>query len=213
MPSKNVLIATVSLACVAGLTMVVGKGGTKSMPAHLHKPVLESSKSADISQIELKKGEQSLKFSRGSDNVWYLGETARGKAVAANQVVQLLDDLTRARLDQVVGSDKDGVADYGLTTPIMVSLSAKDQQVTRINLGTARSGGGQYVSIPDDPAIYLTARLVQVNLDEASWLAPTPPPAEAPPAPTGDPAQTNLAPNGGAPAGGNMSIPSAEAKK
>ena len=192
MANKNVLIATLGLATVAGLTMVVGKAGNKSMPAHLRKPVLEASKTAEITLIELKKGDQTLNIARGADNIWYLGETSSGKPAAVNQVVQLLDDLTRARFDQVVGAEKDGVADYGLATPTLVSLTAKDQQVTQVNLGSARSGGGQYVLVPNDPSIYLTARLVQVNLDESSWLAPTPPPAESRP-PTPPPGESGPA--------------------
>lgn len=181
MANKNVLIATFALASVAGLTMVLGKGGGRSMSAHLHKSILEAGKSPDISLIEFKKGDQSLKLARGSDNIWYLGDAGSGKAAAASQVVRLLDDLSRARLDQVVGSEKDGVVDYGLGTPTVVSLSAKDQPVARINLGSARSGGGQYVSVPEDSSIYLTARMVQVDLNEGSWLAPPPsPPPEAP---------------------------------
>jgi hypothetical protein len=190
--------------------MVVGKRGSTAMPAHLRQPVLPTAKSADISVIELKKGEQSLKFARGTDNIWYLGEASSGKAIAAGQVVHLLDDLTQARLDQAVGSDKDGVADYGLGTPTVVSLTAKDQQLIRVHLGSARSGGGQYVSIPDDPSIYLTARLVQVNLDEGSWLAPPPPPtAEAFKA---SPLATPV-PHESASTGDNGSAPPAQEKK
>jgi hypothetical protein len=168
MADKKLVIATGVLVVGAAAVLLVDKGRTPAHDPRLGQSLLGDTALGSVDRIDVKKADKSVALTRSDDGAWRIGD-AKGFAADAKKVVQLMDDLGRAKATLVAASKPDGFKELGLDAPTTVTLTDHGKAVRELQLGDARKGGGEYVAYAGESTAYVTDQVVKVDVDADAW--------------------------------------------
>lgn len=92
-----------------------------------------------------------------------------------DKLAELVRSLPDLKVGQQMSSDPGFLAEYGLdpagtTPPNTLRLIADNETLSEVQVGTIRSGGGQYIRIDNEEIVLLDEALSAVSAEPASWL-------------------------------------------
>jgi hypothetical protein len=174
MVDKRLLIVTGVLVAGAAAVMLKDLATTPKTDPRVAKPLLEPTAAVGVDRVDLSQGESKLVLVRGTDDVWRLGDAAKGFPADPGKVVRLFDELSRINVQSVVATKTTDLAEFGLATPVELTLADKDKAVLALALGDSRKSGGQYVGLKSDgksgdTTVYLVSMKVGASADADAW--------------------------------------------
>jgi hypothetical protein len=114
----------------------------------------------DVTAVQLKRGDESLKLQRDGDN-WQLVEPvkARGSRPAVDE---LLATVLTAKIDREIDANPKSLADFGLDKPVAdITLVLKDGKALGLQLGAKNpTGVWVYARERDKPAVFVLGESV-----------------------------------------------------
>ncbi len=178
--NKWILVAGI-LALGAGATLSYDYFTAKKnqQDERVGKTIVEQDKLLSVDTIIGKTGKKEIKLTRDADNNWNTASDG-GFPSEAKKVADFLDSIGKVEFQRLVSTDKAKFGEFGIEFPdkpdsplsdktIQVRLLSQEKSILTLNLGDARSSGGQYVTVGDEARVFLVDQKISLELESASW--------------------------------------------
>lgn len=167
---KHLYISTGVLLVLAAITFFI-KNADSSAPEdpRVGTAILQMETLQGTASIALTTEDETFHFVKGDGSDWHLTE-AYGLPVDLNKLGRLITSLTEARLERLVSSKKERIADLGFVGDSITFFDGSDTTMAHVELGRETENGKQLVRFAEEDKAFLAND--QFNLDDnrISWL-------------------------------------------
>ncbi len=143
---KNLAIFSIIIVIVAVIATALSLMNNNSK---ILDRMLSTANKDSINQIEIIKGDSTIKLIKGSD--WKVNEFSADSTV----VSAFLDQVTKAKIKEISSTNKDNYKTFGVADDsTKIKLYENDKPVLNFIIGKASSTGGTYIRLEGDANVY-----------------------------------------------------------
>ncbi len=168
MKLKPLLVAVILLAALALVAYLLRRPPAAAPPdARVGRPVLDPAAVERAARIELADQGKRVEIAR-RDASW-LVSSYYDLPADLTKLSQLVDDLSRAKIDRLVTRDPSRLERLGFKDTAVTLTDAAGHPVWKLTLGKDADSGGRFLRYDDEPQGYLASLAVYLDTDPKSW--------------------------------------------